>query len=167
VLIGFVLRHFLKPHQLKGIRPLTEKTPSVQNALVQGWKLGDRPDEKRYKAVHIGSGTDLIKTCALCGNIVSIEEIVCVKSQFVCNSCFGGKKYKEQFQKPKSPKQTLVGISCCVGGIVLILLGILLWCIWLQQAHSGGDILCATAMAGGVFGLAVPLFKIGIGALTE
>ena len=58
-IVGVVLRPIRRPHVLRGIRPLTDNAPSVQDALTQGWKLGEVPDPPLPRIL-IGFGVVMI-----------------------------------------------------------------------------------------------------------
>jgi hypothetical protein len=161
-IIVLLFRSLKTPNLLKGIRPLTDARNSVNAALTHGWKLGDKPDGS-LNAIHMEIGTDLLASCPVCGNRVSLEEFVYVKRQLVCKSCFGRQRFKAHFKKPKSPRRVLAGIGYCMGGIVVLLFVIPWWLQWKEQ--SGIDV--ANLLACGAIGGAVALIGFGIKALTE
>ena len=102
----------------------------------------------------------LLTQCFYCGGKVSSEEIMLFKNHFICKRCCNQKRYEHpMYKKSRNKKEMLIGIISCVLGCGLFLFAIWFWFIEINQ---GRETMVATAMAGGIIGIAIGLFKFGL-----
>jgi hypothetical protein len=105
---------------------------------------------------------ELLTQCFYCGRKKPAEEVMLFKNHFICKLCYSQKRYKQPIYKTsRNKKEVAIGIIFCFLGCGLFLFAIWFWFI---EINKGQDSMVATAMAGGIVGVAVGLFKLGLSA---